>query len=246
MRYPILTRSKTENLARQLVQREHVPNWQLERAWVGSGHEIDLGPIALVMDEMRAAFEARDPKAADMSPEAFEGRFSGAVHVALRDLPIEALDDPGFWRYLSLVDFWWFVAIREAPAIGRGNVMTYVDGGKECVPFRMFLRAQAIRDGDDYSLAGALPRSADFWRSHVLRVKTGTAPPLARGFARLQIQKAMVSDDVRPFARRMNRLWSNVVFHVWDDDDSDQLLAELYDEMFEEHDHVDSTRNLEP
>ena len=30
------------------------------------------------------------------------------------DLPIEALDDPGFWRYLSLVDFWWFVKVREA------------------------------------------------------------------------------------------------------------------------------------
>ena len=231
MRYPVLTRSKTENLARQLVHDEHTPNWELERSWVGSGHEVDLGPIAETMSEMRAAFEARDPKSADRFPEAFEGRFAGDVHRALRDLPIEALDDPGFWRYLSLVDFWWFVAIREAPAIGRGNVMTYVDGGKECVPFRMFLRAQAIRDGDDYSLAGALPKSTDFWRSHVLRVKTGTAPPLARGFARLQKEKAMMSDDVRPFARRMNRLWSNVVFHIWDDDDSDQLLAELYEEM---------------
>ena len=49
--------------------------------------------------------------------------------------------------------------------------MTYVDGGKECVPFRMFLRAQAIRQEDDYSLAGALPKATDFWRSHVIRVQ---------------------------------------------------------------------------
>jgi hypothetical protein len=110
----------------------------------------------------------------------------------------------------------------------------------------MYLRAQAIGDGDDYALAGALPRSADFWRSHVLRVKTGTAPPLARSFARLQKDKAMVSEEIRPFARRMNRLWSNVVFHIWDDDDCDQLLAELYDEMHEPPAEPDQTPSLEP
>ena len=41
----------------------------------------------------------------------------------------------------------------------------------------------------------------------------------------------MVSDDIRPFARRINRLWSNIVFQEWDDDDCDRLLADLYDEM---------------
>ena len=246
MRYPILTRSKTEALARQLVSSEHTPNWELERTWVGSGQEVDLKPLGKAMLAMREAFEQRDSKAANDSPEAFEGRFAGDVHRTLRDLPIEALDDPGFWRFLSLLDFWWFVAIREAPAIGRGNVMTYVDGGKECVPFRMFLRAQAIRQDDDYSLAGALPKAADFWRSHVLRVKTGTAPSLARGFARLQVEKAMVSDDIRPFARRINRLWSNVVFQEWEDDECDRLLADLYEEMHGGQDSPDELRSLEP
>ena len=246
MRYPILTRSKTEALARQLVSSQHTPNWELERSWVGSGQEVDLKSLGKVMGAMHEAFEQRDPKKVSDSPEAFEGRFAGDVHRTLRNLPIEALDDPGFWRYLSLVDFWWFVKVREAPAIGRGNVMTYVDGGKECVPFRMFLRAQAIRQEDDYSLAGALPKAADFWRSHVLRVKTGTAPPLARSFARLQVEKAMVSDDIRPFARRINRLWSNIVFQEWDDDDCDRLLADLYDEMQGGQDAAEEPRNLEP
>lgn len=232
MRYPILTRSRCEVLARQLVHGESPPNWELERHWVGSGQEADLGPISGVMDDMRTQFEARDVTSTDDSPEMFEGRFAGDVHRALRDLPVEALDDPGFWRHLSLVQFWWFVAIREKAAIARGNVMTYVDGGKECVPLRMFLRAQAIRDDEDYSLAGALPRSGDFWRSHVLRVKTGTAPALARSFAKLQREKAMTSTEVRPFARRINRLWSNVVFHLWDEAECDQLLSELYDEMY--------------
>lgn len=47
----------------------------------------------------------------------------------------------------------------------------------------------------------------------------------------------MVSDDVRPYAKRINRLWTNVVFHDWTDDEADQLLAGMYDEMFGlEHD----------
>lgn len=227
MRYPILTRSKTEGLARRLIASES-PNWELERDWVGSGQEVDLAPLRAVLAAAREEVSESDLRA----PESVEGRFAGEVHRALRDLPIETLDDPGFWRYLSLVHFWWFISVREAPAIRRGNVMTYVDGGKECVPFRMFVRAQAIRDEEDYSLAGALPKSADFWRSHILRVKTGTAPPLARAFARLQVEKSMVSDDVRPFAKRINRLWTNVVFHDWTDEEADELLAEVYDDMF--------------
>lgn len=229
MRYPVLTRSRTEALARSLAAGGPTPNWELERAWVGSGQDVDLADLERALEEMKSQFDQRKRQA---TAESFEGRFSGAVHRALRDLPIEALDDPGFWRYLSLANFWWFIAEREAPAIGRGNVMTYVDGGKECVPFRMFLRAQSVRDGDDYELAGILPKSADFWRSHVLRVRTGTAPPLTRSFARLQADKRMVSDDLRPFARGINRLWTNVVLHTWDDDECDELLAELYDEMF--------------
>jgi hypothetical protein len=234
MRYPVLARSKTESLARLLARGDHMPNWELERDWVGSGQEVDLSGLDTTMREFREAYDRRESKSPQSTPEAFEGRYSGAVHMALRDLPIEALDDPGFWRYLSLVDFWWFVAVREAPAIGRGNVMTYVDGGKECVPFRMFLRGQAIRDEDDYHLAGGLPKAADFWRSHILRVKTGTAPPLSRAFVRLQTDKGMVSDEVRPFARRLNRLWTNVVFHTWTEDECLDLLTGLYDEMYGE------------
>lgn len=231
MRYPILTRSRTEALVRGLVAGGGTPNWELERSWIGSGQDVSLDALEAALTEMEEQFRKRPAKSPASTPEAFEGRFSGDVHRALRDLPIEALDDPGFWRYLALAHFWWFIAAREAPAIGRGNVMTYVDGGKECVPFRMFLRAQAVRDGDDYELAGAIPKSADFWRSHVLRVRTGTAPPLARAFARIQADKRMVSDDVRPFARRINRLWSNVVFHTWDDSACDEMLGDLYDAM---------------
>lgn len=230
MRYPLLTRSKTIRISRLLIEGKQ-PNWELERTWVGAGEDVSLEALQDVLARMKTEFENRPSRGIESSPEAFEGRFAGEVHRTLRDLPIEALDDPGFWRFLSLAHFWWFIAEREAGAIARGNVMTYVDGGGECVPFRMFIRAQAVRDGDDYSLAAAIPKGTDFWRSHVLRVKTATAPALTRSFARLQAERRMVSSDLRPFARRVNRLWSNVIFHVWDEDECDVLLADLHDEM---------------
>ena len=163
--------------------------------------------------------------------EVFEGRAAGRVHMAMRDLPIAVLDDPGFWRYVSLAKFWWFIKFREAKPIAAGNHMTYVDGTRptECVPLRMFLRAQAVREGDDYSLASSMDRATDFWRSHVLRVQTASAPALARSFARLQHEKQMPTESqLRPFARQLNRLWANVVLHGVDEAEATQLLDEIY------------------
>ena len=223
----MITRTQCKDLVDQMVNGTLEPNWELERKWKGNGESVDLAALAAGVKDLEAEFVDKDDR---VDAESLEGKFSGVVHKALRDFPISALDDPGFWRYLSLSEFWKFISLREAKAMERGNIMTYVDGGRECVPFRMFLRGQAIRDGDDYELAGAIPKSTDFWRSHILRVQTGTAPPLARAFAQLQSEERMVSDEVRPFAKKVNRLWTNVVFNVWDEDESDALLRQLYEE----------------
>lgn len=223
--------SKTKDLADALSSGAEEPTWETEIDWVGSGQDVELGPLSDVLILMRTEFEQETESGKSPKGEEFEGRFAGPVHHSLRDLPIETLDDPGFWRYLSLRYFWWFIVEREGGAVARGNVMTYVDGGLECVPFRMFLRAQSIRDGDDYSLASSIPAAADFWRSHVLRVRTGMTPQLARSFTRLQVETRMPSTSVRPFAKKINRLWSNIVFDIWSEDDCDKLMRELYEEV---------------
>lgn len=229
MRYPALTLSRTRELIDSLRIADDAL-WDSVVVWVGSGRDIDLTPLAEAAERMRAEFADGRGAEGAMSAEDLEGRFAGDVHSTLRDVPVIVLDDPGFWRYLAMRHFWWFIAEREAGPVSRGNAITYVDGGAESIPFRMFLRAQAIRDGDDYSLAGALPRASDFWRSHVLRVKTGTVPALSRSLARLQVDKQMPSTEVRPFAKRLNRLWTNLVFEIWPEDDCDALIAELFED----------------
>lgn len=230
MRYPSLTLSKTKDITDGLREDSGEPDWETVVDWVGSGRDVDLDALVEVIERMRTEYEHETELPTSRKAEVFEGRFAGAVHKALRDLPIEILDDPGFWRYLSLRHFWWFIAEREAGSIAHGNVMTYVDGERECVPFRMFLRAQAIRRGDDYELASALLGATDFWRSHILRVRTGMTPPLARSFARLQADTQMPTTTVRPIARKLNRLWSNIVFDLWTEDECGRLLRGLHED----------------
>lgn len=231
MRYPTISTTKADELVQQLVLGRR-PAIEAEVSWVGTGDEVDLGPLDEAVRRMTARWVEFLGSEDGGQPEEFEGLVAGELHRALRDLPIETLDDPGFWRYVSLAKLWWFIEEREAGPISRGNHMKYIDGLKpaECVPLRMFLRAQAIRDGDDYDLASSMKRATDFWRSHVIRVRTGGAPPVARSFTRLQVEKQMpTTPELRPLARRLNRLWANVVPDRLDESDADELMAELYE-----------------
>lgn len=231
MRYPTVAMSKTDELA-GLLAAGHRPSIGPAISWVGTGDDIDMSPLDALIDRLKSRYMEFLGSEDGGRPEEFEGLAAGDLHRALRDLPVEALDDPGFWRYLSVAKLWWFIEDREAGPISRGNHMTYIDGLRpaECVPLRMFLRAQAIRDGDDYSLASSMKQATDFWRSHVVRVRTGGAPPLARSFTRLQADKQMpTTPELRPFARRLNRLWANVVLDRLDESDADKLMAELYE-----------------
>jgi hypothetical protein len=231
MRYPALSYTKADELAVKLILGES-PTIASEVTWTGSGEEIDLGLLDDTVKDLKTKYLVFLGSGEGEQPEVFEGLAAGDLHLALRDLPIEILDDPGFWRYVSVAKLWWFIEEREAGPIGRGNHMTYIDGGRptECVPLRMFLRAQAICDGDDYSLASSMKNATDFWRSHVIRVQTGTAPPLARSFTSLQARVRMPSTpELRPFARRVNRLWSNVVLNRLDEEETTRLMEELYE-----------------
>lgn len=233
VRYPIIRASQLAEITRDLIEGLDPPvNSAI--TWVGRGEEIDLSELAAVTSTMKDVWLDSLTSEVALGAEQFEGRAAGLLHAALDQLPVGVLDDPGFWSYVSVAHLWWFVAIREAGPISKGNHLKYVDGAHptECVPFRMFLRGQAVRNGDDYSAASALESATDFWRSHVLRVQTGTAPALTRAFVRLQADRRMSTErELRPFARQLNRLWANVVMHQLDDDEADLLMEDLYQRM---------------
>jgi hypothetical protein len=225
-RYPTIRRSVAIEIAMRLVDGTGITiDDKVE--WQGSGLDVDLRPLDRAVKELRDDLE----RATQMPDhEVFEGRLAAEVHAKLTDFNPEVLDDEGFWRYLAVSRFWWFIAWREAGPIRRGNLATYVDGHlpAESIPLRLFIRGQSVYDDGDYSRAWALERSADFWRSHVLRVRAGSTPHLTRALVDLQLRHRMTTDEMRRFARLVNRTWTNVVLYLYDDASSVELVEELY------------------
>jgi len=224
MRYPILSLPECEALAEKKLEGLS-PSVEGVGSWTGQGKSIELYAVEELAESISDEVREISP---DVDPDQVEGRFAGEVYLVLRELPIEALDDPGFWRYLSVVYFWDFIAWREKEPFENGNHMKYINGRAktEAVLNRMYLRAKAVGSGHT-ELAGVLERSADFWRSHVIRVSTGSAPALTRSFVRMQANDRLMTDPLREFAKAINRTWSNIQLHMYDDAEAERLLNEL-------------------
>jgi hypothetical protein len=235
VKYPVLDSIQVKEalpsiLAGEAYSADAVCRWVDSPDGDGSRVDLDaldaaLAPVLVDLDSHIAANGTGGDK------EPLEGRLAAAVYVVLSALPPEVLDDRGFWNYLAVSRFAAFTRWREADAIDAGNGGTYFDVARaaEHVPLRLFLRAGAVNG--DAELAAGIPKSTDFWRSHVTRVRTGSAVPLATAFAQMQKDDRLATDELRDFARRLNRTWTNVALGLADIDDSTALVAELRSQL---------------
>jgi len=230
MRYRALTVGQVHDIVEVLAtgERYGVDAVALER---GEGDTPDEEALTAILAEFGAELEKGDFG----DGEIFEGRFAAALHPWFSSIPTEVLDDPGFWRYLAVRHFWWYTAHREAGPISEGNFKNLVDGTRpaEQIPLRMYLRTKSIDVDGDVALAGEIPKSTDFWRSHITRVRVGTAPVVARTFAeakRDDTEGRLKTDPLRRVARRLNRTWANTNLDVYEDEDAAALIAEIIKE----------------
>ena len=227
MRYLMITRSDCRRLAEQLIQGDPVDMEQYVHQQ-GDGEALDYERIQQASIRINRKLNLHPEAIRDR--DILEGKSAPILYEGLEGIEVAVLDDPGFWRYLSLQYFWRFISWREEQAFERGNYLKYIDGDKstECVLTRMYLRVQAL-GGNEYNyLASALPRSTDFWRSHVIRVKTGTAPPLTRAFVKKQRDDRLNTPELRQFARTLNRTWTNLLLNIYDDEEAAKLIEELW------------------
>ena len=228
MRYPMITMSECRSLAKQM-NNGISPEIQPFVNWLGVGDALDLDRIeeaAKKVGQVWNEYRVIDGSDKDL----LEGRVAPILYSVLQEVCVEVLDDPGFWRYLSLAHFWDFIAWREDKAFGKGNYLKYVDGEKstECVLTRMYLRVQALGGNEYESMAAEVEKATDLWRSHIIRVRTGTAPPLTRAFVKWQRDNRLNTPDLREFAKRLNRTWTNVLLNIYDDEEAERLIAELW------------------
>ena len=228
MKYPMVTHSDCRMLADRWCQDLPAPLAQ-HIHWQGTGNDIDLTSIERAASSIRDLLEGYETVHSS-DRDRLEGRAAPILYDALMTVEVAILDDPGFWRYLGLQHFWRLIAWREHKAFERGNHLKYVDGAQstECVLTRMYLRVQALGGSEYQEMAWALPRATDFWRSHIFRVRTGTAPAVTRAFVRKYRDDRLNTEDLRDFAKRLTRIWTNIVLTVYDDDEAERLIDELW------------------
>ena len=233
MRYPTISRETCSELAdRKIMNPESSFDDVLndKTIIVGEGVDVDLslieGAAQAVMNEIPIERRVNEL-------DKVEGRAASHLYAALENVPIEVLDDRGFWRFLSFAYFWDFIEWREHNPFLKGNYMKYLDGedSTESVLTRMYLRVAAIGGSEYAELASAVERGVDVWRSHILRVRTGTSPALTRALVRFQERNQLKRDDMRELAKRLNRTWTNVVLNIYNDSEAEALIAELSSDL---------------
>ena len=209
---------------------------------VGEGEALDMTALEAARSEIESLLPA-DGTRHDV--DRTEGRASVVLYRAVSDSGADAaaLDDPGFWRYVSLAQMWNFVVWREPafkpkqasldePAPPKSNYEQYVDGRNyfNCVATRMYLRVKCLGGLEYGDLAWAVAKGTDFWRSHILRVKAGEHPFFVRAMVRRQMDPAtrLDTDPLREFAKQLNRSLVNVVPAMLDEDAADAMVDELW------------------
>jgi hypothetical protein len=238
MRYPQLSEKDIKGFCDLIVTDPSNGRGSSARAFCRSkasssrapGSNNDQIPNLSALDVLAKKIELHlgDSKNASAG-EKYESEICGEVHQALRDLPYEILDDPKFWQYLAVHFFSEFIMWRESDALSSGNLLSYFRAtGVECIPLRLFLRGQVVFEATGkYDLAAAIPEGTDFWRSHILRVKTGRDRNVARVFVDMQRDKRLLTKQLRSLARLINRMRANVFLSEYDVIKSKAVLDEL-------------------
>lgn len=225
--YPTVKTETGIGLAQEFLATSPRSLTSEEVAWAGSGAQIDLTSVEEASYEVSRRLSDFQTSEASEDRDLFEGQVAAIIHPVLEPFPTLALDDPGFWQYLSLAYFWEFVRWREGGAFDQdpGKYLKYLDGRSysECVLRRTFLRGQAVGGAEGYQLA-SIEKSADFWRSHVIRVSVGSSVPLTQAFAREHKVNRLTFDELRPVARRLNRQVTNVVLPMVDDEQAEKMV----------------------
>jgi hypothetical protein len=200
VRYRTLSRGDARRVRGHLIKSEDFNLDQIGEA-VGEGENLNLTAVK------RVASTAAAEVSGGTNSEEVEQRFSGDIYLALRHVPVEVRDDPGFWRWITLGSLLTFTRIRDPKfgieALGAGSNQT------DILACRMFLRGQVSRvpasDGTlDFSLATSPGiMSHDFWQSHVLRRTTGAEIAFAQALIARQsnADTRMTTNELRPFVR---------------------------------------------
>jgi hypothetical protein len=229
MKYPSVSEDDASLYSRRLIEGIKIP---LKVKVKGAGEDFDEQGVNNLTVVLRRELEVWKG-----GKDAFEGRIATRIHQELKDIPIPVLDDPSFWRYLSLKYFWWYAEWRESGSfkIG-GNYMAYTNAKNpnNSIPLRIYLRGQIAAQAGDENLCTATHQSTDFWRSHITRVKNWRYPSIAKAFIETHAENHMKTSPLREFAKSLGRRRANIVFTHYTDKEASDVVEDLRSSIPEE------------
>ncbi len=171
--------------------------------------------------------------------EELESKMASRIHAALRDIDTAVLADMGFWRYLALYPFRWYLDAREPelqPQDYGGSAppddplapnQRRVAGAKYQLILRTFLWGKAAYDpsaSDPYERATKVRAvngaEIDVWHSHIVRVQLGHLGAIPHHFIDSICDEpaAAKRDAARHVEKRLTRMKHNVLLDLYEDD----------------------------
>lgn len=250
MTYPTLTARAADHIAESLATSAEEDQREAHLV-LSEGPRFDTSAIdqaalrsQVEWREKEAARKERDERADLYLLEAF---MASRVHRTLRDLPVEVLQDFGFWRYLGLFPYRWYMQLREGgpslidlkPQDYGGTSVKDEETGKRQEATRIYhlvLRtflwgkvAYDKREEDPYRRATLVNDTGgavtDVWHSHIVRIQLGQLGRLPHAFldSICDAPKANTTQPARDVEKRLTRMKHSVLFDVYDLDEARSL-----------------------
>lgn len=204
---------------------------------VGSGEPLDM---EMVEEARKRVEDCKLNHANGKAPgREFDAQASVALHESLR-IPSTVAADDGFWRWLAFAEFADIVDWRHPGGAGFSEASNYGIGTIwNNLIARLWFRSEIVflpSADDPYDLAKR--GDVDLWRSHILRVNPGSCRNYARALVRFQCPDGTRSrlsvDEIREFAKRVNRLQATVALEVLSEDDAYSFVERLATSVQEE------------
>jgi hypothetical protein len=239
MTYPALSKLEAEKYV-DGRRKGVLTEYDLHAEQRGNESEGDYEAVRDLLDALLQVWKSTDlsKSKSDNAKDGVEGKLSVLLHKEFQLLPASVLSDRDFWRYCA-AHLFELVQWRNGPECSLDNYGAKTASNvRECMPHRMFDRANiaykggvAVGDKDPYAMAkfGA----SDVWKSHILRVLNGNAPLVAHEILIDVKAGNLKTDVVRPFIRNVRRARANVFFELLDRRHARELVDREIDRVLE-------------
>jgi hypothetical protein len=199
-------------------------------SYLGFDDSVDSDLVENLVSELTILFSKeskKSTKSKDKRYSAFELAATPIVLDFFCRLPHSCKFNPGFFGYLSYrirdVIVWRFPP-NDSEGWSKNFVASassseFVDG---FIP-RLIIRGLIAKGSTEAE--GLIQQ--DFWRSHVLRVKTGFSQEMSQAFAEEVVESSIAVEEQRSIAKRIRSIRSNVIFELLTKVDARKIVRDL-------------------